>query len=52
MAEPGVQISVWVPEDHMLSMPPNAKPSVNHQVQKKKIEQGVKDVLAEPDARV
>ena len=39
MAEPGVQTSVWAPEDHMLSMPQNAKPSVNHQAQTKKIEQ-------------
>ena len=34
----------------MLSMPPDAKPSVNDRAQTKKIPQGVKDVLAEPDA--
>lgn len=52
MVEPGVQTSVWAPEGHMLSMPPDAKPSVNHQAQTKKIHQGVKDVLAEPNAGV
>ena len=45
-----IQTSVWAPEDHTLSMPPDAEPSVNDQAQTKETHQGIKDALAEPDA--